>query len=33
VDEFRFVALVAVLPLLLVFLVWQTLRWRQERHA
>ena len=32
-DEFRLVALVAVLPLVMVFLVWQTLRWRQERRA
>jgi cation:H+ antiporter len=33
VDEFRFVALVVVLPVVLVFLVWQSLRWRQDRHA
>jgi cation:H+ antiporter len=33
VDEFRLVALVVVVPLVLVFLVWQTLRWRQQRHA
>ena len=33
VDEFRFVALVAILPLVFVFLVWQTLRWRHQRHA
>jgi cation:H+ antiporter len=32
VDEFRFVALTAVLPLVLVFLVWQTLRWQQSRR-
>jgi len=31
-DEFRFVALTAVLPLVLVFLVWQTLRWQQSRR-
>ena len=31
VDTFRFVVLVAVLPVLLVFLVWQVLRWRQQR--
>jgi len=33
VDEFRFVAIAAVLPLVFVFLVWQTLRWRRERRA
>ncbi|MCT0217144.1 calcium/sodium antiporter [Synechococcus sp. CS-1330] len=33
VDEFRFVALVAILPLVFVFLVWQTLRWRRDRFA
>ena len=33
VDEFRFVALVAILPLVFVFLVWQALRWRHQRHA
>lgn len=32
VDTFRFVVLVAVLPVLLVFLVWQGLRWRQQRQ-
>jgi cation:H+ antiporter len=32
-DEFRFVFLVVVLPVGLVFFVWQMLRWRQERHA
>ncbi|WP_216900431.1 calcium/sodium antiporter [Synechococcus sp. CCY 9618] len=31
-DGYRFVVLVAVLPLLLVFLVWQVLRWRQQRR-
>jgi cation:H+ antiporter len=31
IDTFRFVVLVAVLPLLLVFLVWQVLRWKQQR--
>ena len=33
VDEFRLVALVAILPLVFVFLVWQTLRWRRDRFA
>jgi cation:H+ antiporter len=33
VDEFRFVALVAILPLVFVFLVWQTLSWRRDRFA
>jgi cation:H+ antiporter len=32
VDEYRLALLVAVLPLLLVFLVWQSLRWREQRH-
>ena len=32
-DEFRFVVLVVVLPLVLVFLVWQMLRWRRDRFA
>jgi cation:H+ antiporter len=32
-DEFRLVVLVAVLPLLLVFLVWGSLRWRQLRRG
>ncbi|WP_094561291.1 calcium/sodium antiporter [Synechococcus sp. 8F6] len=32
-DEFRFVALLIVLPVVLVFLVWQTLRWRRDRLA
>jgi len=32
-DEFRFVVLVVVLPLLLVFFVWQMLRWRMQRPA
>jgi cation:H+ antiporter len=32
-DEFRFVVLVVVLPLVLVFLVWQMLRWRMQRPA
>ena len=31
VNSFRFVLLVAVLPVLLVFLVWQVLRWKQQR--
>ncbi|MFM7676919.1 MAG: calcium/sodium antiporter [Synechococcus sp.] len=30
-DPFRFVALVGVIPLVLVFLVWQMLAWRQQR--
>ncbi|MEA5442400.1 calcium/sodium antiporter [Cyanobium gracile] len=30
-NTYRFVVLVAVLPLLLVFLVWQVLRWKQQR--
>ncbi|KEF42445.1 MAG: C50 carotenoid epsilon cyclase [Cyanobium sp. CACIAM 14] len=33
VDTFRFVVLVALLPLLLVFLVWQALRWRKLRRV
>ncbi len=33
VDEYHLVILVAVLPLLLAFLVWQVLRWRNRRHA
>ena len=32
-DEFRFVVLVVVLPLVLVFFVWQMLRWRMQRPA
>jgi cation:H+ antiporter len=32
VDEYRLALLVAVLPLLLVFFVWQSLRWREQRH-
>ena len=32
-DEFRFVVLVVVLPLVLVFFVWQMLRWRLQRPA
>ena len=32
-DEFRFVVLVVVLPLVLVFFVWQMLRWRLQRSA
>ena len=32
VDEYRLVLLVAGLPVLLVFLVWQSLRWREHRH-
>jgi cation:H+ antiporter len=32
-DEFRLVVLVAVLPLLLVFLAWGSLRWRQLRRG
>jgi cation:H+ antiporter len=30
-NTYRFVVLVAVLPLLMVFLVWQVLRWKQQR--
>jgi len=32
-DEYRLVLLVAVLPLLLAFLVWQTVRWRRLRRV
>ena len=32
-DEFRFVVLAVVLPLVLVFFVWQMLRWRMQRPA
>jgi cation:H+ antiporter len=33
-DRFRFVVLVAVIPLVLVALAWQCLRWREaRRHA
>jgi len=32
-DEYRLIALTAVVPLVLVFLVWQALRWRHERKA
>lgn len=31
-DEFRLLALVGVLPLVLVFITWTALRWRQQRH-
>jgi cation:H+ antiporter len=31
-DEFRLVVLAAVLPLLLVFLTWQVLSWREQRR-
>ncbi|MFY8147999.1 MAG: sodium:calcium antiporter, partial [Prochlorococcaceae cyanobacterium] len=31
-DPFRLVVLVGVIPLVLVFLVWQMLRWREQRH-
>ncbi|MDM7951635.1 MAG: calcium/sodium antiporter [Cyanobium sp. CZS 25K] len=30
-NAYRFVVLVAVLPLVMVFLVWQVLRWKQQR--
>ncbi|MEA5390109.1 calcium/sodium antiporter [Cyanobium gracile UHCC 0139] len=30
-NAYRFVVLVAVLPLLMVFMVWQVLRWKQQR--
>ena len=33
IDEFRLFVLVAVLPLVLVFLTWTSLRWRQQRKA
>jgi len=33
VGQYRFVILVAVLPLVFVALAWQTLRWREARHA
>ncbi|MFQ6539218.1 MULTISPECIES: calcium/sodium antiporter [Aphanothece] len=32
-DEFRLVSLVAVVPVVLVFLVWQTLRWLPQRRV
>jgi len=32
-DEFRFVVLVLVVPLVMVLLVWQMLRWRLQRSA
>ncbi|MBD1195430.1 calcium/sodium antiporter [Vulcanococcus sp. Clear-D1] len=31
-DEFRLIALVAILPALLIFLVWTVLRWKKKRH-
>jgi cation:H+ antiporter len=31
-DEFRLIALVAILPALLIFLVWTVLRWKKNRH-
>jgi cation:H+ antiporter len=31
-DEFRLIALVAILPAVLIFLVWTVLRWKQKRH-
>jgi hypothetical protein len=33
VGQYRFVILVAVLPLVFVALAWQALRWREARHA
>ncbi|MFM7635268.1 MAG: calcium/sodium antiporter [Cyanobacteriota bacterium] len=33
VGQFRFVVLVAVIPLVLVFLTWQVLRWREARQV
>jgi hypothetical protein len=30
-DEFRLLVLVVALPALMVFLIWSTLRWRQQR--
>ena len=32
VDQFRLVVLVVIVPLVLVFLVWQVLSWRRQRH-
>jgi cation:H+ antiporter len=32
-DEFRLVVLVVLAPALLVFLIWQVLAWRQQRHT
>jgi cation:H+ antiporter len=32
-DQYRFVVLVAVIPLVLVALAWQSLRWKEARHA
>ena len=32
-DEYRLVVVVAVLPLLLVFLTWQVVSWRQRRSV
>ena len=32
-DNLHFVVLVVVLPLVLVFFVWQMLRWRLQRPA
>jgi cation:H+ antiporter len=31
-DEFRLIALVAILPAVLIFLVWTVLRWQKKRH-
>lgn len=31
-DEFRLIALVAILPAVLIFLVWTVLRWKKKRH-
>jgi cation:H+ antiporter len=33
IDEYRLLVLVAVAPLVLVFLTWQVLRWRNRRPA
>ncbi|MDA0717703.1 MAG: calcium/sodium antiporter [Cyanobacteria bacterium] len=33
VDEFRFVAIVAILPLVFVIIVWQAVRWHWKRSA
>ena len=30
-DQFRFVVLAAVVPLVMVFVVWNSLEWRQAR--
>ena len=32
-DEFRLIVLVAVIPLMLVFLTWQVFAWREQRRS